>query len=103
MSPVTGGCVTVLGLALLCLESRWAERLTLLGGAVAQVVIVGYLYDVRELYTIGSFASIALHTAFAIWLLADALMMARPERGRMQLLASEGAAGVLSRRLVTAT
>ncbi|HSS02934.1 MAG TPA: ATP-binding protein [Kofleriaceae bacterium] len=103
MSPVTGSCLTVLGLAILCLESRWAERLTLLGGAVAQVVIVGYLYGVRELYTIGSFASIALHTAFAIWLLALAVVMARPERGRMLLLASEGAAGVLARRLVPAT
>lgn len=103
MSPMTGCCLLLFGVALLWLESRWAERLALLGGALAQVAIFGYLYGARDLYAIGPYASVALHTAFALCLLALGIVLARPERGRMQLLASDAAGGVLARRLVPAT
>jgi hypothetical protein len=91
------------GVAVLWLESRWAETLALLGGAIAQIAIFGYLYGVRDLYAIGPYATIALHTGLALWLLALAIVLGRPDRGRMCLLASELAGGVLARRLIPAT
>src|SRR5262249_16906721 len=56
MSPATGGCILLLGLALLWLESWWVECVALLGGLAALLPVLGYLYGVRDLYAIGPYS-----------------------------------------------
>ncbi|MGH9884978.1 MAG: PAS domain S-box protein, partial [bacterium] len=102
MAPATAGCLVLLGVAVVWLESWWAERLALLAALAALVAILGYLYGVRDLYAIGPYASVALLTALALCALAVGVLLARPQRGWMQWVASDSAGGVLARRLVPA-
>jgi len=101
MSPVTAGCVVALATALLALETRWAEWLALGVALTAQLALLGCLYGPR-LYSIGSYSSVALHTAIALLVLALGVLMARPRRGLMGLVSSSSPGGVLARRLLPA-
>jgi PAS domain S-box-containing protein len=102
-SPATAGCVLALGAAVMGRATAWAGRLALAVALCAHVGVLGYLYGVHDLYAIGPYASVALHTALAIYALAVAIVLAPPRpRGLMRLLASESPGGVLARRLVPA-
>ncbi|TMQ18866.1 MAG: GAF domain-containing protein [Deltaproteobacteria bacterium] len=103
MSPATAASLLLLAAAVLGLASQWAERLGLLVMLSAHVAVLGYLYGVRDLYAIGPYSAVALHTAVAIYLLAAAVVGAegRP-RGVLALLARDSPGGVLARQLVPA-
>ncbi|PYP89040.1 MAG: hypothetical protein DMF61_04920 [Blastocatellia bacterium AA13] len=66
------------------------------------LAIIGYAYGASSLYRILPHISIALHTAVAFVLLSLAILFARPERGVMRLISSEGLAGIMLRRLLPA-
>jgi len=102
MSPVTASCVVALGVAIAWLETRPADALALLAALGAHVAVLGHLYGVTELYAIGPFNSVSLHTATALYALALGVLLARPQRGLMRLVASESPGGVLARRLLPA-
>ncbi len=108
MSPATALNFLLVGSALLLLnmETRLIHRaapffiipvflISLLG-------LIGYLYNFRSLYKIGTYTSMAVHTAVTFLLLSAAVLAARPDGGLMALFTSDHVGGILSRRLLPA-
>jgi signal transduction histidine kinase len=106
MSPSAAIGCALLAVGLMCRESRRLDVLrqatTLLAGALAFLALCGYLYDVRSLYTLGPYASMALHTSMGILLCSVSLLCRRPDAGVMMLLTSNSSSGLLVRRLLPA-
>jgi len=106
MSPVTAFNFLLLGSALLILDIyhryRMAQSLTLAAGLLSLFAVIGYLYGVESLYRIASFISIALPTAITFLFLCLGILFVRPDQGLMVIVSSDGAAGVLARRLLPA-
>jgi len=67
---------------------------------VALVAVLGYVFGVRGLYTLSQSSGMALPTAIAHLGLGVGILFAVRERGVPSLLMDEGAAGVLTRRLL---
>jgi PAS domain S-box-containing protein len=81
---------------------RPAEWLALWVALISFVALLGYLYGVQSLQRIGPYASMALHTAAAMFLLSIGTLLARPARGLVGLLMTKGAGGAMGRRLLPA-
>jgi diguanylate cyclase (GGDEF)-like protein/PAS domain S-box-containing protein len=104
-APATAVCFLLLALALLVLDARpaWlAAAATLITLLVAGLALMGYIYAVTNLYQIGPYVPIALHTALAIGILAVGLLAARPEGPIVEPLTTRLAGGLISRRLLPA-
>ena len=106
MSPVTAFNLLILGSALLLIDNRWnnwlSEFLAIIALIIAGVAVIGYIYSVSSLYQIGIYASMALHTALTFVVLCLGILSARPERGLISILSTEGTAAMLARRLLPA-
>jgi PAS domain S-box-containing protein len=107
MSPVSAAHFVLLGAALLSYgddSSRWhaAQWLALATAFSSLAALLGYLYDVRTLYAVGPFSSIALHTAASFLLLSAGILCSRPREGLMRVVVGDGPVGVLVRRLIPA-
>lgn len=70
--------------------------------ATSALVMFGYLFGVESLVTVQDYTSMAIHTAVAFLLLSIATLCARPAGTVMARLSSDGAGGVLARRLLPA-
>ena len=108
MSFATALCLLLIGSALLTtdVESRRgyrpAEWLALLVALISFIALLGHLYGVQSLQRVGPYASMALHTASAMFVLSIGILFARPTSGLMGLLMSKGAGGAMGRRLLPA-
>ena len=106
MSLVGAWGFGLLGTALLLirLDSRTAQRVArLMALATAVMLLMGllaFLYGKESLYARPIFHGVALHTFGAQLLLAVGILAIQPARGFKTLLASAGAGGKLSRRLL---
>jgi signal transduction histidine kinase len=69
---------------------------------IALVAILGYVFGVRGMYTLAQSSGMALPTAIAHLVLGVGIIFAVRDRGVPSLLMDEGAAGVLTRRLLPA-
>jgi signal transduction histidine kinase len=103
MSPATALSLLLIALALLELTAWWAEALAVVVILCAHGAVLGYLYGADDLFASGSYASVALPTAVAIYLLALAIVVGehRP-RGVMSLLTHDSPGGMLARRMLPA-
>ncbi|WP_310057740.1 sensor domain-containing diguanylate cyclase [Lysobacter niastensis] len=96
----------LLGTALLLIrhDSRTAHRLARLMALTTSVLLLmgllSLLYGRQSLYARPIFHGVALHTIVALLLLAFGILALQPARGFKTLLASAGAGGKLSRRLL---
>src|SRR5262249_11448351 len=108
IAPNTGLDFLLIGASLLLLDwetrsgYRPAQLLVLLPTAIALTSVLGYLYDVGELYGLARYIPMALPTAIAFLVLGLGIACARPDRGLVSVMASTHAGGVLARRLVPA-
>ncbi len=104
MAPATAFCFLAFGVAAAASANPrrvWlAHAFALIVGLTAIVALVGYLYDVQALYGIGLYATMAVHTAFLLLVLAVGLLCARPTGGLMDVLLSESYGGVIARRVL---
>jgi signal transduction histidine kinase len=103
MSPATAACFLLVAFALLLLDAPGkapADLPAASAGLIALVAVVGYAYDVRSLYRVGPFSSMAFHTAAAFGLLSLGTLAARPERGLAAALSSPQPGGAMARRLL---
>ena len=66
------------------------------------LAILGYLYGVDVLYRVAAVTAMALHTAALFVLISLALAFARPTSRFVTTIAGDGAAGIISRRLLPA-
>ncbi len=69
---------------------------------IALLAILGYVFGVRGLYTLSQSSAMALWTAIGQLILGVGILVAVRDRGVAVLLMDEGAAGVLTRRLLPA-
>jgi signal transduction histidine kinase len=69
---------------------------------IALVAILGYVFGVRGMYTLAQSSGMALPTAVAHLAFGVGIIFAVRDRGVPSLLMDEGAAGVLTRRLLPA-
>jgi Histidine kinase-, DNA gyrase B-, and HSP90-like ATPase len=67
---------------------------------LAIIPLVGYAYGAEELYRLARISSIAMHTAAALLILGIGIVTARLDVGPVGALTSEGAGGVLTRRMI---
>lgn len=109
MSFATCTCFVLLAIALLTLdtERRWGPRLpyvwlSSIVGLCAFFALLGYLYGADSLYAIVAFDTTALHTAAGLFVASLAIWCARPRRGPLRIVISQGVAGVLARRMLPA-
>jgi signal transduction histidine kinase len=69
---------------------------------IALIAILGYVFDVRGMYSLSQSSGMALPTAISHLILGVGIIFAVRDRGVASLLMDEGAAGVLTRRLLPA-
>jgi signal transduction histidine kinase len=104
----TAACLLLFGLALLSIphdrrkHDFRAQMFATPGLFIALVAILGYVFDVRGMYTLSQSSGMALTTAIAHLILGVGILFAVRDRGVASLLMDEGAAGVLTRRLLPA-
>lgn len=80
--------------------SRLSQNLSLTLAFVSLVPLVGYIYRASYLYSIGSFISMALHTAAFFFFLALGLLLAQTDFGVVSLFTSKTPGGTVARRLL---
>ena len=106
MAPNTAAAFALVGLALLLLDARPrrgvlpSQPLALAAGLIALLALIGYTYSTLSLAGVRQFVPMALTSAAAFALLSVAILCARPERGLMAVVISDGAGGALARRLL---
>lgn len=99
----------LLGMALLMLDTttrrglRPAEAMAVLMALITLAALFGYAYRVGELYTIRDSYPMVPRTAILGFLLALAVLCARPSAGLMALATSTSFGGTLLRRLLPAS
>ena len=106
MALNTSLCLLLVGVGLLVADTRFGRAVTpAVGvgvGVAALLALIGYFTGVTNLYGFAKQTQMAVPTATGILLLGFGLLAARPDRGPMRLLASDGAGGQLVRRIVPA-
>ena len=106
MAMNTSLCFVLVSAGLLVLDTRYgaavAPAIGLLASVAALLALVGYFAGLTNLYGFAKQTQMAVPTAVGIFLLGFGLLAARPDRGPMRLLASDGPGGTLVRRIVPA-
>lgn len=106
MASATAVNFLILGLALLIIKTRRgfvaAQFLTLSTAFISMVALIAYIYDVKSLYAVSPYSSMALHAAITFIVLSFGLLFSQPERGLMAIIASDTAGGITMRRLLPA-
>lgn len=106
MGPPASLSFVLAGLALLVLSrdkrrtSVQAQCLALGVCLIASLGVLGYLYDVQQLYALVHYTAIAWPTAVTLLLLGVGLLCARPNEGLMRLVTADDPGGVLVRRVL---
>ena len=103
----TALCLLALGMAFLLSDRRAlgpypAQALTFMGTGGAFAALIGYAYSSESLYGIASYTPMALHTSIGLIVVGVGIFCARPDRGLMALLVSDGVGGQVARRLLPA-
>ncbi len=104
MAPQTALVFICLSLALLTLDLETkngfylAQYLCLVGGAIALLSCIGYLYGIKNLYALSAYTSMAFHTSCGVLALSMGIALSRPARGIVKVLSRDNLGGVLARR-----
>jgi signal transduction histidine kinase len=70
---------------------------------IAFVALIGYAFGVRDFYSVQLFIGMSLFSAIAFTIFSVGLLLGQVDRGLSGLIADEGAAGVVARRLLPGT
>lgn len=101
MAPVTAISLVLCSVALLLGRSSGLARvLTVVVLFLATLSATGYLFDVRALYQVIGYTSIAVHTAAALMVLSLGILASRPHHGLMAVILSDTAGGETARRML---
>jgi signal transduction histidine kinase len=108
MALNTAGTFLLMGLGLLSLSHDQRKRdfraqlFVAPGLVIALVALLAYVFAVSEVYRFAQGSGMGLATSIGLLLLGSGTLVAVRERGVASLLMDEGAAGVLTRRLLPA-
>jgi len=104
----SAGALLLFGLALLSIphdqrkNDLRAQMFATPGLLIALLAILGYLFGVKGMYSLSQSSGMALPTAIGELMLGIGILLTVRDRGVGVLLLDEGAAGVLTRRLLPA-
>jgi PAS domain S-box-containing protein len=103
MGPPGSLCWTLIGLALVF--ANWPLRLPRLSptlglatAGISAVSLIGYLYDIDQLYALPHFTVIAFQTSSFIMAVSIGIIVSPPDREPMRMLLDTGHAGHFARR-----
>jgi signal transduction histidine kinase len=105
-SPHSAAAFILTGLALFLLGERrqrliysvqWLAVLLL---AMSIVVLFGYIFGLTVFYSFNADIAMALPTSVSFTILANGILLARPDQGVMGFITSDTAGGILMRRLL---
>lgn len=101
MAPATALCLLLSGFGLL-LEGRSLLPQFFASSAlfISLMALVGYLFNVSALYSVGLYSSMAIHTAIALILFNTGLLVIQERSGFVELLISDTAGGEVARSLL---
>ncbi len=105
MAPHTALNFLLIGSALTLLHQQIytvAQFVGLGSCCIGLLGLLGYLYQIKFLYSTGFHTAMALHTSVGFVLLTLGIIFAVPHRGWLQILVSSYAGGFLFRRLLPA-
>ena len=103
MAPTSAFCLALLALSLGAARLGRvvaARTLHLAAFFLAAIAILGYAYDVEQLYDVAAYATMALHTAVLVLLVSLAVDLSLPGSLARAAVSDEGPAGQLVRRFV---
>lgn len=103
MAPATALCILLSGLSLLSLKGRTLLPQSLVFSTlfISLIAVIGYMFDVSALYTVGIYSSMAIHTAIALILLNTGILAIRQTSELVELLISDTAGGGMARSLLS--
>ena len=103
MAPATAINFLLLGCALSLVGFRRAipaaQWLSLLAGLMGLLPLLGYLCEAPNLYGIGRYTQMAVHTAFTFIILSLGVLLAHPTEGPMRTVIGDTLGGWLLRRI----
>ncbi len=108
MAPNTAVGLLLVGLSLTSMNVRrrrgiWvSQALALAAALIALLAIIGYAFSAVSLTGVARYIPMALNTSLALGLLCSGILAARLRQGVMAVVFSEGAGGVMARRLLPA-
>ncbi len=104
MAEATAAGLLFTGLALLLLDSRrgriGSQAAALVGILIGILAILSYAYNVAGLYGFSAYGGVALHTSIGLVVINLGMLLARPQRAMMAVVASQTVGGVMARRLL---
>lgn len=103
MAPNTALCFVLFSLSMTSFNQHRYDLGQKLGLGIFYVSflgLLGYLYDIKLFYGVGSFTGMALHTSLGFICLALALLLLHPEHGTMAIFMADHAGGNLIRRVL---
>jgi signal transduction histidine kinase len=109
MSMLSAISFLLLGSALALLDWRshkrfWpAQSLALSAGVAPMLGLVGYMYSAVWLFRQYSHSTLAVHTELLLALITASTLCARPDRGVLAVVLSDGPGGLTTRRLLPAS
>ena len=109
MAPNTSFNFILLGLSLLFIDYETKRKIrlttifTVFSIFLCILAVLGYLYDVKSFYGVGSYIPMALHTTACFLVALGAISCLRGDKGIMATITSPNSGGFLSRRLLFAT
>ncbi len=67
---------------------------------LSMLPIMGYVFEMQDLYGYGQYTSMALHTTTCFFLASVALLFVKPDVGLISLTLSQGSGGYFAKRLI---
>lgn len=106
MGPNTAYCLTCCAAAIVCISLgrsggiRAAQVFAFFSAFLAFTALMGYAYGASAFYGISSYTRMALNTTLGMLFLSVSILGLRPTSHLMAVLTSEGAGGLMLRRLL---
>jgi diguanylate cyclase (GGDEF)-like protein len=101
MAHATALCLLLSGLSLVLDGRRLLPQIFSSSALfISLMALVGYLFDVSALYSVGLYSTMAIHTVIALILLNTGLLVIQPRSGFVELLISDTAGGNVARSLL---
>src|SRR5262249_29427144 len=98
-------CIVLIAsaIALVDTATRTSQVLSITGLLISMLGLIAYAYGIKALYGIAPYATMAVHTAAGLCILAVGHLMVRPRRCVHSLLTRNTVGGSTARRLLPAT
>jgi diguanylate cyclase (GGDEF)-like protein/PAS domain S-box-containing protein len=106
MAPNTASALFLLGASLVLAASPRRKRRALseilasFVMLISMFAVVGYVFGIQRLHSVGAFIPMALHTALTLLVVSIGALASRPDSGPMRILRDDGPAGSMARTVL---